>query len=61
MSVRLGNLANLKLYIDLFIDISGPRLCATLIMNKNGLLFPMTMTLRKGLELCLAYKNKKMT
>ena len=40
--------------------ISEPRLCATLIMNKNGLLFPIGsfVTLRKGFELVWANKEK---
>ena len=49
MNNRLGNLADLKLKSGLFKHISGPRLGAKLIMNKNGLLFPMcsSMTLRR--------------
>ena len=39
--VRLCNLEDLKLYIDIFNDIGVPRLGTWLIMNKNGLLFPM--------------------
>ena len=46
---RQGNLAGLKLKSGLFKHISGPRLGANLIMNKNSLLFPMCscMTLRR--------------
>jgi hypothetical protein len=39
--IRLCNLEDLKLYIDIFNDIGVPRLGTWLIMNKNGLLFPM--------------------
>ena len=47
--LREGNLADLKLKNGLFKHISGPRLGAKLIMNKNGLIFPMcsSMTLRR--------------
>ena len=46
---RLGNLAGLKLKSGLFKRISGHRLGAKLIMNKNGLIFLMcsSMTLRR--------------
>ena len=46
----LCNLEDLKLYIDIFIDIGVPRLFASLIMNKNGLFFPMcrSMTAQLG-------------
>ena len=44
LSVFNGNLADLKLK-----NIIGPRLGAKLIVNKNGLIFPMcsSMTLRR--------------
>ena len=47
--VREGNLADLKLKNGLFMDISGPKLGATLIMYKNGLIFPLcsSLTLRR--------------
>ena len=47
--IREGNLADPKLKNGLFKHISGPRLGAKLIMNKNGLIFPMcsSMTLRR--------------
>ena len=46
---RCGKLADLKLKSGLFKHISGPRLGAKLIMNKNGLLFTMcgSMTPRR--------------
>ena len=49
IDIRHGNLAGLKLKNGLFKHISGPRLGATLIMNKNGLLFLIcsSMTLRR--------------
>ena len=52
---------DLKFKNGLFFHISGPRLGATLIMNKNGLLFSIcsSMTLRKGFELGRATKEKK--
>ena len=53
MYCRQGILAELILWFDFFIDISGPKLCAKLIINKNDLLFSICsfMTLRKGLTL----------
>ena len=41
LNIRQGNLADLKSKSGLFKHISGPRLGAKLIMNKNGLLFTM--------------------
>ena len=50
---RCGKLADLKLKSGLFKHISGPRLGARLVMNKNGLIIPMcsSMTLRKGFKI----------
>ena len=46
---RQGNLADLKLKNGLFKHIGGPRLGATLVINKNGLIFPVcsSLTLRR--------------
>ena len=42
-----------KIIIDFFIGIGVPRLGTKLVMNKNGLIFPMcsSMTLHKGLTI----------
>ena len=49
VNCREGILEGLKFKSGLFKHISGPRLGATLIMNKNGLLFLIcsSMTLRR--------------
>jgi hypothetical protein len=49
VKIREGNLADLKLKNGHFKHITGPRLGAKLIMNKNGLLFTMCsyVTLRR--------------
>ena len=61
-SGRQDILADQILQFSLFKHISGPRLCASLVMNKNGLLFPIcsSMTLRRPLTLGQASKKKKL-
>ena len=53
LNTRLCNLENAISYFDLFNGIGGPRLCARLVMNKNGLIIPMcsSMTLRRGFKI----------
>ena len=45
--IRQGNYEDLILHIDFFIGIAVPRLGTKLVMNKNGLLFPMCCSMTK--------------
>ena len=54
VEIREGILAELKLKNGLFKHIGGPRLGATLVKNKSGLIFTMysSLTLRRP-QMCL--------
>ena len=54
--IRLGNLGDLISYIDFFIGTGVPRLGTKLVLNKNGLLFPMFSSI--SLSKCFKYVSK---